>query len=234
MNTAGSFAQILVLSTASLGAQELGWTMGAQIHLVGGVNRDGRGTANDLYGRLGGGVELDIIRPLNAHHEFRASLAFSGIRVNTWEGADADGKTQEVREYWRSLRLSLEHAITLGSGRRGRPYLFYGAGIQDSWVARTHGSFLWVVGDHVMSWALDTTVKSDYRTYTSSLESTSGFLTAGLGWRFADRTTCLELRVVTGPHFAFAAEGLSTWGTSPLVKRQGTLILLSIGGRSRR
>jgi hypothetical protein len=237
MSAIGLSATLAVMTACgtALEAQEPPWSCAFQIQIAGGISPDGQSTANDIHARLGSGIELHALRAFGPYHTIRATFGFTGIRISTWKDTNPNTGEDErdVREYWRNLRLGLEHVVTLPSGGAGQGYFFYGGGLQDSWVARTEGSFLGIALATTLGSAIHTTVDYSYRTYTSSLEAWRGYATAGLGWRFAG-ATFLELRFVTGPHREFAADGLSTWATGPQVDRRGTLILLGLGIRSDR
>jgi hypothetical protein len=221
----------MLLAQAAV-AQGDRWPGGAVINLATGISSGSGLASHHTQGRVGSGIEVFGGYRMNPTFELRAALGFTGIRVSNQDPAVSGGPNagEDINEYSRSLRFGVEQIINFRQSQGSFPYLFFGLGVQETWVARTRGSLAGATFATLWNVFSDHEVDYNYTQYANSLDSWNGFLTAGVGWRFSG-PTIVELRAVTGNHLEFRAEGLTTQGSSPIIRRNGTLILLSVGFR---
>jgi len=226
-----SLLSLLLAATPAL-AQGGPWTGNLALDGVMGL-RSGSSTAlHTLDSRMGMGVEIGAAYRMNRSNALYLNLAFSGIQTSSWTDRDPNGTgaTQNISEYWRSLRFGVGHVLRLPMGNNGYPYVFYGVGLQETWVARTTGSYLGMALASILNDNSDHYVDYTYRQYTSSLDTWSGFAAAGCGWRFR-QGSYLELRATRGRHEEFLGDGISTAGQGARVRRADTLLVLALGFR---
>ncbi|GEM_PF-2805896 len=188
---------------------------------------------NTMDGKVGMGLEASWAASMGEIGDLRLNVAFCGLRTATWADENPDTyETRDIHEYWRNLRFGAEHAVRLGRGPAGHGYVFYGAGIQETWVARTTGNLLGVALTSLFNGTFGGYVDYTYRQYTSNLDSWSGYVTAGAGFRWRNGFF-LEVRGVSGNHQEFALDGISTTGSGYRENRRGVLVLVALGMSSR-
>jgi len=208
-------------------AQEDGFSWGASVHL--GTLLEGNGTqsGNSPTNRIGSGVEGFALCRWNPLTETRAVIGFTGIRSGNWQD---DSQSSTGSEYWRSLRFGLEQTLDFRMGSGGHPYVFAGGGIQETWVVRTSGNLSGATFAAVFTALTGANVSYSYSQYSDSLDSWSGYGTAGAGWRF-DGPAFIELRAVVGDHQEFVTSGIRTQAHEPKIYRRGVQGFLSFGLR---
>jgi len=220
---------LVVLGSLPGMAQEAGFGMGLGVHLGTLLGGDGVQQGNTANDRIGSGVEGILLYRWSPATETRALVAFTGIRSGSWQD-DSDGS--EGGEYWRSLRFGVEQSLDLPVERGGHPYLLFGGGIQESWVARTNGNLAGATLAAIWNAWTNTHVDYHYSKYSDSLDTWGGYGTAGLGWRF-EGPGYLELRAVVADRQEFKRSGLTTLASEPKVFRRGVQCFLSFGLRGR-
>jgi hypothetical protein len=156
----------------------------------------------------------------------RLTFDFTGQEVATWYYTFPNQADRiEYKDIWRTFRLAIEHELSLDS--RGRIFILYGGGLQESWVNRTEGSLLEVVGLS-LAWTNGATSGSArYSTKSTQLDSIQPFLSLGLGWK-PKRATSVELRYLAGPYLRYRSTGLHTQVTGPTETAQGHRLMLSL------
>jgi len=217
---------LIVLGARPALAQDDGFSFGAGIHLGTMLGGDGSESGNAATNRMGSGVEGAVLYHWNNRTETRAVVGFTGIRTNTWE----DDSTGDGGEFWRSLRFGLEQTLDFRRGDRGYPYVFFGGGVQETWLVRTQGNLAGATFTAI--WNLFTDASADYKytKYSDSLDSWGAYGTAGAGWRF-NGPGYIEVRAVLADHQEFATSGLTTRATEPKVYRRGVQCFLTFGLR---
>jgi hypothetical protein len=164
---------------------------------------------------------------VSERNAFRLTFAFTGSEVATWHGFFPNMADQiEYKDIWRSLRLGLEHEVSLDPA--GKVFFLYGGGLEETWVNRTEGSLLYValLG---LSWTQGATEGSTrYSSKATRLDTVQPFASLGLGLKpFRSRRSSVELRYLAGPYRRYRDTGLRTSTDGPTETAMGHQLVLS-------
>jgi hypothetical protein len=195
---------------SSLGAMppDWDWFGGAQMQASFGLASRRPSLGEDLNGHLGLGIAFHLGVRASERNAFRLNLDYAGNEVATWYYTYPNLADRiEYKDIWRTLRLGVEHEISLDHDRRF--YVLYGGGVQESWVNRTEGSLLEVTLLAVI-WSQGTVSGSArYSTKSTALDTFQPYANAGLGWDLKHWGR-LELRYSVSPYERYRATGLRT------------------------
>jgi hypothetical protein len=220
----------IILASTQFHATAQDWDLfaGVKLQTSWGLYGADPSLGRDLNGHLGLGTGLFLGAQVSNMNSVRLTFDFTGTQVATWYYTFPNQADRiEYQDIWREMRLGLEHAITLG--KRKRYSMFYGAGIQESWVNRTEGSLLEVTL-LALAWSEGATSGSArYSTKSTALDRFSAYANVGAGWRFSDRCS-LELRYLVAPYQRYQQRGLRTMETGSVETRLGHRLVLSVAG----
>lgn len=207
-------------------AQEEDFSCGISIHLGTLLEGNGSRTGSSAANRFGSGIEGYAHLPWNDLTGTRAVIGFTGIRTGSWQDELGDSGG----EYWRSLRFGLEQTLTFKTRTIGRPYIFMGGGVQETWVVRTTGNLFGATFAALVNLFSDAYVDYRYAQHQTALDSWGGYGTMGVGWRFRE-SGFVELRAVRSDHQEYTQAGLTTQVDEPKTYHRGTQCFLSAGMR---
>lgn len=211
----------------ALAAGPVDWDLfgGPQLQCSLGLPGGNPSLRQDLNGHLGLGVGVFLGARISDRNAFRLTFDFTGNEVATWYYTYPNQADRiEYKDIWRVFRLGLEHELSLD--RAGRVFLVYGGGLQESWVNRTEGSLLEVVG-LALAWSHGATSGSTrYSTRRTALDSIRPFGSVGLGWKVSRRGS-VEARYLVAPYLRYATTGLSTSAEGPWESALGHRVMLS-------
>jgi hypothetical protein len=225
-------AALLSCLTVILPAQEGRWHTELNIHFAS-IKSPGALTppayAVDAKDIVGAGFELARVVSLNRCQELRGSFGFTGIYLGGWSEPDpSTGYTRDMYVNWRTMRFGLDHLLY---PKPGIPvYLVAGAGLQESWVAKSEGNLLFLAMANIAAATVGANANYNYAAKGSSLDGWDGYWQLGLGCRVLGGML-LEAKVVRARHREYRNEGPALEGDSPVVERWGSTFLACVGGR---